>query len=128
MKSLFFLLGFGLLSVIACRSRDEQLRQSIIGVWTCDRGAQVVRVSSDGSFDQTWYNARDRGQSFEYKGIWHVSGGDFISTLTNKTAKKLNLADMATLGSPERLRLILVDKTHLLYEFGGLTNQWARKT
>jgi hypothetical protein len=43
--------------------------------------------------------------SLEYSGTWKVSDGDFVFTITNKTATNLNLADMARAGSTNLVNL-----------------------
>jgi hypothetical protein len=63
----------------------------------------------------------------EYRGTWNVSSGDFVLTLTNKTAENLDVTDMVHLGTVTRLHLIQVDDSEFIFEFGGMTKRWVRK-
>lgn len=96
----------------------------MVGTWTTDRGADVWSISAGGGSDHKW---TDRSFGLDYSGTWKVSGGDFIFTITNKTATNLDLARMAPVGSVTRFRLIRIDDSRLTFEAGGMTNHWIRK-
>jgi hypothetical protein len=114
----FLTLGMWLSS---CTRHDGTSK--LVGTWGGKAGEIVF--SADKSFHSTFTNAI---KTWNYYGVWELDNDELVLTITNANA--INITNFESIGSVDRVKILKIDKTFLVTEYGqqpGITNFFTRK-
>jgi hypothetical protein len=100
-------------------SGDAKIRREIVGTWLAANG--VVDFTSDGRSSARFTNG---SLELAYETKWEASGGDVITTITKVTGDTTN---HESVGAVEKVRIISVDASNLVWDYNGLTMSFKRK-
>src|SRR5438309_131250 len=104
----------------ATRSPDTNLRSRLTGTWAIE-GRGSTTLSFDGTFSSRWTNAHATPVAvWEYDGIWTVTGGVCVSTITN--SQSWGNTNRVAEGKTDVFRILALDEHELVWESEGQTN------
>lgn len=109
----------------ATRGPDANLRSRLTGTWTIE-GRGESTLSRDGTFSSRWTNAHVTPVAvWEYDGVWVVTGGVCVSTITN--SRSWGTTNRVGEGETGVFRILALDERELVWESEGQTNSLIRK-
>lgn len=104
---------------------DAKLRSRLTGTWTSE-GRGTTTLDPDGTFSSRWTNADASPMAvWEYDGVWTVTGGICVSTITN--SQSWGTTNRVAEGKTDLLRIVALDERELIWEYEGQTNSLTRK-
>jgi hypothetical protein len=106
-------------------SPDARLRSRLIGTWEIE-GSGATTLNPDGTFSSRWTNTHASPTAvWEYDGVWAVTGGVCVSTLTN--SQSWGTTNRVAVGKTDLFKILTLDERELDWESEGQTNSLRRK-
>ena len=119
------LVGCGQHDGPATRSPDAKLRSRLTGTWAIE-GRGATTLGPDGTFSSRWTNVHATPMAvWQYDGVWTVTGGVWVSTITN--SQSWGTTNRMAEGKTDLLRILALDERELVFESEGQTNSLTRK-
>jgi hypothetical protein len=104
---------------------DQQVRKAIVGAWKTGHGGELV-ISPDGTFHSHFVGtATNLTKEWDYSGTWYVENGVVNIVITN--ASTINTTNMQPIGSVDKIRILALSESKIIFESAGRTNTLTRK-
>jgi hypothetical protein len=85
-----------------------------------------MTLSPDGTFSSRWTNAHASPMAvWQYHGVWTVTGGVWVSTITN--SQSWGTTNRVSEGRTDLMRILALDEHEVVWESEGQTNLLRRK-